>query len=382
MCKILSIGPKCTVIAEIPQVGGLYSIVLAETHRMNIAKGKLTICEAHHILGHISQTAVKHMVENGLVEGLEIDSSSLPEFCDVCTKAKATCQPFPNETKNRTAMYAELVHTDLRGPVQMTSLGGCTYYISFTHNFSRQTKVEFLKAKSEALTAFKQYKANLAQQSPSTRICKLRSDRGGEYLSAEFDKYLKNQGIERQLTMHDSPQQNGVAEHLNGTLVSVARAMLLGRNLPKFLWAEASNYAVWLKNRLPSRAIPGHTPHDLIHNVKLNLTCVHEFGTNVFVHLQDMGKLEARAEEAVFVGVDEHSKGYHIYWLDKHRVSVERNVSFVPVTVDLLAKGESNTIVSANTPDNAQKVQSTLPSSLQVPSAPPVPVQTPPPQAQ
>lgn len=91
MCKILSIGPKCTVIAEIPQVGGLYSIVLAETHRMNIAKGKLTICEAHHILGHISQTAVKHMVENGLVEGLEIDSSSLPEFCDVCTKAKATC---------------------------------------------------------------------------------------------------------------------------------------------------------------------------------------------------------------------------------------------------------------------------------------------------
>jgi hypothetical protein len=293
-----------------------------------------------------------------LVEGLEIDPSSVPEFCDVCTKAKATRQPFPDETKNRAATYAELVHTDLWGPAQTTSLGGCTYYISFTDDFSHQTKVEFLKAKSEALTAFKHYEANLARQTPNARICKLRSDRGGEYLSAEFDKYLKDQGIERQFTVHDSPQQNGVAECLNRTLVSVARAMLLGQNLPKFLWAEAIHYVVWLKNRLPSRAIPGHTPHDLVHNAKPNLACAHEFGAKVFIHLQDVGKLEPRAEEAVFVGVDEQSKGYRIYWPEKRKVSVERNVSFVPATVslDVPDKGESTSNSSTHPPESVLNI--------------------------
>jgi transposase InsO family protein len=126
------------------------------------------------------------------------------------------------------------------------------YYISFTDDYSRKTKVQFLKQKSEALTAFRHYKANLARQNPGTRLRKLCSDRGGEYLSAEFDQYLKDQGIEWQLTIHHSPQQNGVAERLNRTLVEHAQAMLLARDLLKYLWAEAINYATWLKNCLLS----------------------------------------------------------------------------------------------------------------------------------
>jgi hypothetical protein len=196
MCKILSKGPNWQVIAEIPQVEGLYSVASQHREHANVAKVKLTVCEAHRILGHVSQAAMKQMVQEGLIDGLDVDTSSRPEFCDACTKAKATCQLFPGETKNRALTYGELIHTDLWGPLQTTSLGGCSYYISFMDDYSHETKVQFLKLKSEALTAFKHYEAHLSHQHPSARITKVRSDRGGEYLSAEFDKYLRDQGIE------------------------------------------------------------------------------------------------------------------------------------------------------------------------------------------
>jgi transposase InsO family protein len=198
------------------------------------------------------QDAVQYAVKQGLIEGVELNSASTPEFCEACTKAKATHQPFPEETANRAHTYGELVHTDLWGPAQTESVAGHLYYISFTDDFSQETKVQFLKMKSKALSAFKDYETELKRQTPGAKIKKLRSDRGGEYLSTEFNRYLKDQGIKQQLTIHHSPQQNGVAERLNRTLVEHARAMLLGQDMPKILWVEALNYTTWLKNHLPS----------------------------------------------------------------------------------------------------------------------------------
>jgi hypothetical protein len=192
-------------------------------------------------------------------------------------------------------------------------------------------KVHFLKLKSEALSALKDYKMELRCQTPGAKIKKLRSDRGREYLSTEFDRYLKDQGIKRQLTVHHSPQQNSVTECLNRTLVEHARAMLLGQDMPKFLWAEALNYATWLKNRLPSCATPGKTPYELVNKSKPNLTLAHKFGTPVYVHVTTDHKLEVKVEEAIFVRVDQESKGYHIWWAGKRRVSIERNVTFPPM---------------------------------------------------
>jgi hypothetical protein len=156
-------------------------------------------------------------------------------------------------------------------------------------------------------------------------------------LSAAFDAYLESQGIKRQLTVHNSPQQNGVAECLNRTLVERARTMLIGCNQPKFLWAEAVNYATWLKNSFPLRAIPGTTPYALVNKSKPSLAMAHEFGAKVFVHTTTGGKLEAHANAAIFVSVDEESKGYHIWWAEKCRVSIEHNVTFPPAQAPLMA---------------------------------------------
>jgi hypothetical protein len=205
---------------------------------------KLTINELHHALGHVAQGTIQYTVKQGLIEGVELDSASTPELCEAYTKAKATCQLFSEETVNCACTYGELVHMDLWGPAQTESVTGHLYYISFTNDFSQETKVHFLKMKSEALSALKDYETELRCQTPGAKIKKLHSDRGGEYLSMEFDRYLKDQGIKRQLTVHHSPQQNDVAEHLNHTLVEHARAVLLEWDMPKILWAEALNYVM------------------------------------------------------------------------------------------------------------------------------------------
>jgi hypothetical protein len=318
MCKILLHAPKQDIIAEIPQVQGLYSVVTVnQKQHDNLARQKLTIADLHCKLGHVSQEGLLAAIRKGLVTSVNIDLTSQMEFCEVCVKAKSAWKPFPKESTSRALTYGEMVHTDLWGPAQTTSIGGSLYYISFTDNYSRQTRIHFLKLKSEALTAFKAYEAWLGRQSPGVCLTKMRLDRGGEYLSGEFDQYLHQQGIEWQLTIHDSPQQNGVAKHLNRTLVEHARAMLLGKNLPKYLWAEAVNYATWLKNCLPSRATPSTTLFELVRKAKPDLSQAHEFGARVFVQVLEAGKLEARAEEAIFVGVDAESKAWCIYWPGK-----------------------------------------------------------------
>jgi hypothetical protein len=121
--------------------------------------------------------------------------------------------------------------------------------------------------------------------------------------------------------------------------------MLITKQLPKYLWVEAVSYATWLKNRLPSWAIPGTTSFELVRKTKPNLAQAHEFGTRVYVHLLNAGKLEARAEEAIFVSVDAESKGYRVYWMGKHQVLVERNITFAPMDIeDVLNEGESSAV--------------------------------------
>ncbi|KAF8840092.1 hypothetical protein BDN67DRAFT_877501, partial [Paxillus ammoniavirescens] len=85
--------------------------------------------------------------------------------------------------------------------------------------------------------------------------------------------------------------------------------MLIGQDMPKFLWAEVVSYASWLQNWLPLCATPDHTPYNLIHGHHPDLSRAHEFRCKVYIHIQDVRKLEARAKEAAFVGVDEESKG-------------------------------------------------------------------------
>ena len=116
-----------------------------------------------------------------------------------------------------------------------------------------------LKPKSEVLSKFKEWKA-LIENSTGRKIKCLSTDNGEEYVSTEFQDFLKEKGFTHQQRVPKTPEQNGVSECMNRTLVETVRSMLSGAKLPKRFWGEGLSTAVYLRNRSPARALGGKTP--------------------------------------------------------------------------------------------------------------------------
>ena len=138
----------------------------------------------------------------------------------------------------------------------------------------------------------------------------LHSDRGGEYLSEVFDQHLKSAGTARRLTVHNTPQLNGVAERLNRTLVERIRAFTHSSGLPKFLWGEALRHATWLKNRTATRALDGRTLYQALFGRIPDLSALQPWGTTVWVHDADGTKLDTHAREGRWLGFDTESHAH------------------------------------------------------------------------
>jgi hypothetical protein len=117
--------------------------------------------------------------------------------------------------------------------------------------------------------------------------------------------------------MHDTPEQNGVAERLNQTLIEHPRAMHYAADLPKFLWPESIQHTFWLKNHTSTYLLDGKTPYELLFNKKLDLTNLPEWGTKVWVLKEDRGKLDAKEDEGCWVGYSRGSQAHRIYWPGK-----------------------------------------------------------------
>ena len=213
ICTITN--PKGLTITKIPHFQGLYCVQGPEQAKTplnaNAAILKLSISEAHHCLGHISSDAIKHTVSKGFITGINLNESSKPEFCEACAKAKSARQPFPQESQMRAEKYGDCVHWDLWGPASVKSLNSHYYVAARIDDATRETKLYFQEKKSETFAFYKKDEAYIEMQT-GNHIKMVCSDRGGEFLSSEFIEYQDTRGTVRQLTVHDSPQQNGVAE--------------------------------------------------------------------------------------------------------------------------------------------------------------------------
>ncbi len=115
-----------------------------------------------------------------------------------------------------------------------------------------------LKSKDQVFQKFMEWKA-LVENSSGRKLKTLRTDNGGEYTSREFTAYLKKEGVRHEFTVPKTPQQNGVAERMNRTLVEMVRSMLSDSKLQKNFWAEALLTAVYLRNRSPTTAVERDT---------------------------------------------------------------------------------------------------------------------------
>ncbi|KAK8938725.1 hypothetical protein KSP39_PZI011095 [Platanthera zijinensis] len=251
------------------------------------------------------------------------------KVCEACTKGKLKRQTFEGGKSWRARRQLELVHSDIAGPFETTSIGGSKYYITFTDDYSRKCWVYFLKEKSEALDKFREFKA-MAEKESGQPLKVLRTDRGGEYTSRLFDNFCKENGISHQLTAAYSPQQNGVVERKNLTIMNMARSMVKEKGLPKMFWAEGVQCAVYLLNRCPTKSVKFKTPFEAWSGWKPSVKHLRVFGCVAHAHIPDQRrkKLDDRREKCIFVGYAPESKAYKFYNPVTGKAIVSRDVVF------------------------------------------------------
>lgn len=301
----------------------------------------------HERLAHVDPSTIRNMVNKKIVTGVNIKKSSFDNFKrDGCVLGKAHRAGIPRKSHSRSSKVLELIHSDVNGPLETSSLGGSKYFITFIDDYSRWTAVYMMRRKSDSLNMFKKYhkyvqvhtghsvlKLNFIQRTSEIqgRMKSIRTDNGGEYISNAFKQYLIDHGISHQLTIAYTPQQNGVAERMNRTLIDLVRSMLLTAGIGKEFWAEALETAVYVRNRVTSRSLKeGMTPHHLWYGNPLDLSHLRIFGSDCFytIPTKNVKKLDARANPAIFVGYFNQSKGYKLWDPAKRKMIVSRDVTF------------------------------------------------------
>ena len=160
------------------------------------------------------------------------------------------------------------------------------YIITFIDDYSRFAWIAITSDKTgeTALEQFVRYKA-WAERYTGFSINTLRTDGGGEYIHDQFNRYLLTMGIERQVTVARTPQQNGVAERANRTIMEAARAMLHAAGLPLSFWEYAVMAAVYLRNRSPTKALTDATPYEAWRGDKPDLSHLRVFGCRAYMHV-------------------------------------------------------------------------------------------------
>lgn len=316
------------IVATATNVQGLYKLNTQE-EKVNIAVVKLSSHELwHRRLCHLNARSMA-LLKNGMVSGVNFKSTEM-EPCVPCIMGKQSKKPFKNSTR-RADEKLEIVHADLCGPMSEASFVGARYMFVLIDDCTRRTFAYFLKSKDEVSTAFQEFKAQMENETGLT-IKTLRTDNGGEFVNNTMRTFLKKHGIKHELTVPYTPEQNGVAERANRTIIEKVRCMLNDASLSLNYWAEAANTAVYIKNRTPTRAVRNKTPEEAWTNKPVNLCHLKIFGSRAFVHVNKSkrNKLDVKSKEHVFVGYCENTKGYRcIDPVNPKKICIARNVEFI-----------------------------------------------------
>ncbi|UYV82302.1 hypothetical protein LAZ67_21001661 [Cordylochernes scorpioides] len=300
----------------------------ANVAKQNHCKNKNCLMLWHDRLGHRNIESIKKIRNENLARGLSLNNCSHSTDCVQCIQGKLTETPFPKKTEYRATETLQLVHSDICGPLPTNSLSGKRYFITFTDDYSRYTKIYLLKGKDEAYEKIKDYVIS-AHTEFGKNIQTIRTDNGREYVNRQVEDFLNQSGIKHQLTVPYSPAQNGIAERKNRSLMEMTRCMLFDSGLPQSLWAEAVTTANYLHNRIPSKATD-KTPFELWTNRKPSLKHLKRFGCKAFAYIPKIkrNKLDSKVIEGIFLGYDDRSKGYRILH-DTDNITISRSVKFI-----------------------------------------------------
>lgn len=316
-------GKQRSLIAEFSH--GMFRILTQPPDKVSSVSDERARCihQWHKILAHRNLPDIQLMGR----QGLAIRKCHCDVECESCLKGKMSRKPF-QLSRNLPTEILECVASDLGGPLQVRSLGHSIYYITFTDLLSGYCEVVPMKSKSETPQCVKRFIEKMKNLT-GKNLKVFRTDRGKEYLNKSLQDYLADNGIQHQCTTGYCPEQNGVAERQNRTLMEATRTVLADSGLPMSFWAEALKYTAFVNNRIVNRK-HSKSPLELMFGTKPNYDDMYPFGARVYVHVpgQKRQKLDCKGKKGIYVGHDELSKGYRIADPDTYAITVSRDVKF------------------------------------------------------
>ncbi|GJZ33387.1 putative ribonuclease H-like domain-containing protein [Tanacetum coccineum] len=281
------------------------------------------------VLNHLNFGTINDLARKDLVRGLPRLKFEKDHLCSAYQLGKSKKFSHRPKSENTNMEVLHTLHMDLCGPMRVQSIKGKKYILVIMDNYSRFTWVKFLRSKDETpefVTNFlKQIQVGL-----NKTVRFIRRDNGTEFVNQVMSEYYEGVGIFHQKSVPRTPQQNGVVERRNRTLVEAARTMMIFSKAPMFLWTTAVATACYTHNRSLIHTRHNKTPYELVHDKKPDLTFLRVFGALCYPtnDSKDLGKFQAKADIGIFVGYAPSRKGYRIYNKRTRRLMETIHVTF------------------------------------------------------
>nr|GEU98170.1 hypothetical protein [Tanacetum cinerariifolium] len=324
------------VLLRTPRQHNMYSIDLNNSvpyKDLTCLVAKASVDEGmlwYRRLGHLYFNTMNRLVRHNLVRGLPSKSFENNHTCIACLKGKQHKASCKSKLVKSVAKPLHTLHMDLFGPTSVSSISHKWYCLVVTDDFSRFTWTFFLKTKDETSGILRKF-INKIENLKDLKVKIIRCDNGGEFRNKEMDDFCSQKGIKREFSNAMTPQQNGVAERRNKTLIEAARTMLADAKLPVTFWAEAVNTACYVQNRVLVNKSHNKTPYELFNGRSPAIVFLKPFGCHVMIlnTLDHLGKFKAKGDEGYFIGYSMSSKSFRVFNKRNKRVEENLHVEFL-----------------------------------------------------
>ncbi|GJQ94925.1 retrovirus-related pol polyprotein from transposon TNT 1-94, partial [Tanacetum coccineum] len=305
----------------------------------------------HRRQNHLNFGTLNDLARKDLVRGLprlKFENDYLCLACQLGKSRKATHKP---KMINTIMEVLHTLHMDLCGPLRVQSVNGKKYILVIVDDYSRFTWVKFLRSKDET-PAFVINLLKQLQVSLNKIVRFMRTNNGTEFINKYLTDFYESIGITHEKTVPRTPQQNGIVEQRNCTLVEAAQTMLIFSKAPLFLWAEAVATT--------------------LHDKKSDLSFLHIFGALCYPtnDIEVLGKLKAKADIGFFVGYAQNRKGYRFYNKRTRQIMETIQVTFDELTeqtAPVLSSSGPNPNLLTPGPISLRHVPNSAPASMYVP---------------
>ncbi|GKA58550.1 putative ribonuclease H-like domain-containing protein [Tanacetum coccineum] len=285
-------------------------VYFVEELQFNLFTEKATLDKSmlwHRRLCHVNFKTINKLVKDNLVKGLPIKHFENDQTCVACLKGKQHKASCKSKIQNSITQPLFMLHMDLFGPTFVSSLMNKKYCLVVTDDYSRFTWVFFLASKDETSGILKSFITQI-ENLVDKKVKIIRCDNGTEFKNRVMSEFCEKKGIKREFSVARTPQQNGVAERRNRTLIEAARTMLADSKLPTTFWAE--------------ELFRGRTP---------SLSFMKPFGCHVTIlnTLDHLGKFDGKSDDGFFVGYSLNSKAFRVYNIKTRKVEENLHVRFL-----------------------------------------------------